>query len=115
MIGMTLPQYRRHECTINGRTVRLFGECTTKACIANGCLNRELLALLLVSPPDRYLCRDDLIEALWPDNEPDWATAIVHRLIHALRGLSVPIETSYTFGYRIPRWAREQRQIAEAA
>lgn len=96
MISMTLPQYRRRECAVDGRCVRL------KPAEA------ETLALLLVNGPDRFLSGDELIEALWPnpDFEPNWALAIVWRRIHELRAYGVPIENCYKRGWRIPRHAR---------
>jgi DNA-binding response OmpR family regulator len=105
MISMTAPQLRRHECSIDGRVVHL------RQTLA------DLLALLLVNGPDKYMPKEALIEMLWPnpDFEPDWAEAILFRRIHELRNRGVQIESCYRFGYRIPRWAREQRHIAEAA
>ena len=71
MISMTLPQYRRRQCVINGRKVRL------------GPMFNEALSLLLVAGPDRFVCRTELIEALWPNPDfslnrnmpPRWWTA----------------------------------------
>lgn len=105
MIQMTLPQYLRHECTINGRMVPL------RKSLA------DLLALMLVSGPDKFLSTQFLIEAMWPDPdfEPDWAETIVFRRIHELRMKGVQIERRYIFGYRIPRWAREEAEMREAA
>lgn len=101
MVSMTLPQLRRHECTIDGRVVKL------RHTLA------ELLALLLVSGP-KFLSRDDLIEALWPnpDFEPEWAETIIHLRIHELRAHGVEIESAYKFGYRVNQ---RQANLAEAA
>jgi len=105
MIAMTAPQYRRHECTIDGRKEHFWPHCA------------EVLATLLVSNPDRFICANSLIESLWPnpDLEPDYAKSIIQRAICLLRRNGVPIESDGTFGYRIPRWAREDTQMAEAA
>lgn len=93
LISMTLPQYRRHECTI---VVKLRPAMS------------ELLANLLVSPPDRFVSKETLIQALWadPDVEPGNAESIVRRDIHFLRRLGVPIQSHIGFGWRIPADAR---------
>lgn len=98
MISMTLPQYRRAQCTINGCTVQLRP------------MWAETLATLLVSPPDRFVCKDTLIGELWPnpDLEPEYAANIVDKHIYFLRGLGVEIENASTFGWRIPEHARGQ-------
>jgi DNA-binding response OmpR family regulator len=106
MIQMTAPQYRRRECTIDGRTLKLKGTCYI-----------ELVALLLVSHPDRFVPLDELIEATWPDPdfEPDFAVSVLSVRLHRLRQKGIPIENDWGFGWRIPRWAREEIQMAEAA
>lgn len=98
MISMTLPQYRRRECTVDGRTVRIKGA----HCV-------ELVALLLASHPDHRWTMGELIGALWPnpDFEPDWAESIIAVRIHRLRAKGIPIESDWGFGWRIPRHARE--------
>ena len=101
MISMTLPQLHRHQCSIDGRVVQL------RQTLA------EMLAILLVAGPDKFISSSDLIEATWPD--PDFAETILWRRIHELRQAGVHIENRYYYGYRIPRWAREHSQIAEAA
>lgn len=99
MVSMTLPQYRRHECTINGRTVKFWWPMWS-----------EVLALLLVSPPDRFISKSTLIEAVWPDPdfEPEYAARMIITTIHYLRSNGVEIETHYSFGWRIPEHARGQ-------
>lgn len=105
MISMTLPQYRRHECTVDGRRIRLWSTWT------------EGLAVLLVSDPSGFVSRSTLIEAMWPDPdmEPDYAHTMVDRFVHELRRRGVTIENASGFGWRIPRWAREQQALQVAA
>lgn len=105
MICMTLPQYRRHECTIDGRLVHLCPQAT------------ELLATMLVSGPDRFLNADMLVQALWPDPdlEPNWAEVMIWRYVLWLRRAGIPIENAYSFGWRIPRHAREAQPERLAA
>src|SRR5688572_11456122 len=95
MISMTLPQYRRGECTIDGHVVRMRRTCT------------ELLAVLLVA--DRFLSHSELTEAVWPDPdfEPEFARNTIEQSILRLRRNGVVIECQYSFGWRIPRDARE--------
>lgn len=102
---MTVPQYRRRECSIDGRTVHL---CPAMC---------ELLSVMLVSGPDRFLGSSVLIEALWPnpDLEPDYAESMIWRYILRLRREGVVIENAYNFGWRIPRWARGDAAMAAAA
>lgn len=81
-VSMTLPQYRRRECRSGGRVRRLEPQ------------QAELLALLLVSPPDRYLNLDTAIDALWPAAaaQPLTAHNIVRVRICQLRRLGIAIE-----------------------
>ena len=96
MISMTFPQYLRHECTVDGRIVRMRG------------LWAEALASLLVSHPARFVSRAEMIEAIWPnpDFEPDYASVMVDMCIHGLRRLGVAIEHDWGFGWRVPEHAR---------
>jgi DNA-binding response OmpR family regulator len=103
---MTLPQYKRCECSINGRRQRLSPQET------------ELLALLLVADPDQWTSTGTLIEALWPDPdlEPEWALKCVHVVAGRLRTtFGVPIVSRVgraCGGYRIPREARAELRLA---
>jgi DNA-binding response OmpR family regulator len=105
MISMTVPQYRRRECTLDGRAVSL------------SWLETELLALLLVTDPERALGKSDIIEALYPnpDLEPEWADNLVYRYVNKLRRHGVPIETEWGFGWRISRRIREVEPMRLAA
>lgn len=96
MISMTLPQYRRNECDIDGRRIRM------KPCEA------DVLAILMVSNPAGFVTKETLIEAVWPDPdfEPDYALQSIWVRINWLRAKGVPIETAYTFGWRVPAYAR---------
>lgn len=72
MIRMTWPQYQRRECTVFGYRVRLSR------------LQAEVLSTLLVRFPYTVPI-GDLIEATWPDAEPDHSKSALHRLIRELR------------------------------
>jgi DNA-binding response OmpR family regulator len=103
-VSMTWPQYRRHECTIDGVTVRLRPQ------------QAELLSVLLVGSPVGFLHADALIEGVWPDpdREPDTAENCIAVYIGQLRRLGVTIEARFHCGrsvrqhngYRIPVTAR---------
>jgi DNA-binding winged helix-turn-helix (wHTH) protein len=105
MISMTIPQFRCHECTINGRAVKLRPQAA------------EVLSILLVSDPDEFVTQPELIEAMWPnpDFQPDYADTLLGKMFTILRQSGVAIENDWGRGWRIPRWAREQAQVAEAA
>src|SRR4051812_6853951 len=45
----------------------------------------QTLFLLLVTAPDRQRRRDDLMDLLWPDAEPDTAAGNLRILVHRLR------------------------------
>jgi DNA-binding response OmpR family regulator len=98
MIVMTTPQYRRHECTVDGLTVRLSAAKT------------EFLATLLLCHPERFLSISELIEASWPDPdfEPDYAGNIIAHWIEHLRLIGIPVENYWGFGWRIPAHARSE-------
>jgi DNA-binding response OmpR family regulator len=101
---MTVPQWQRRRCRLNGRLVRLSPLAT------------ELLAVLLVRDPAGFVSLNDLIEALWhPDLEPEYPDRVVSHYVIALRRLGIPIENERGFGWRIPRWAREGAPMREAA
>jgi DNA-binding response OmpR family regulator len=94
---MTAPQYRRHECTVDGRVVKLLPcEC-------------EMLAILLVCDPSQFTSTDDLFGAIWPnpDLEPNYAIDII---IHRLRAKGVQVENWYGGGWRIPAHHRADKQ-----
>jgi hypothetical protein len=58
---MTVPQWRRDECRVDGRLVKLRPQWTS------------LVLALLLAPPGRLLTYGDLVSAVWPipDLEPD--------------------------------------------
>lgn len=102
-VSMTLPQAHRHECTVDGRCVHLPPAAA------------KVLEVLLVSHPDRFVPRDQLFAALWPDpdREPDEASKCIDVYLWRLRHLGVPIENCFARqaavgfgGWRIPRHAR---------
>jgi hypothetical protein len=98
-VSMTLPQYAANECGVDGEAVLLSPQ------------QAELLALLLVSPPDRPCAYETIAAALWPD--PDrlplgWRKQ-VQVLVMALRDIGIAIERagpSGTTGYLVPAAAR---------
>lgn len=100
---MTVPQWMRGECLVDGRAVRLLPAWS------------ELLAVLLVASPDRELSSAELIEAIWPepDEEPAYAAGNLAKYIHFLRARGVPIENRHGYGWRIPAWARGCKNEAE--
>lgn len=108
-VSMTVPQYRRGECTIGNFRQRLDPQET------------EVLALLLTNHPECFLPMPALIDGLWSDDEeePLNADVIVRVRICALRRFGVHIINAKCFGYRIPAFARheglpllEQRMVA---
>jgi DNA-binding winged helix-turn-helix (wHTH) protein len=105
MISMTIPQYCRHECTINGFAVKLRPQAA------------EVLSILLVSDPNEFVAQSELIEFVWPDpdSQPDYADTLLGKMFTILRQSGVAIENDWGRGWRIPRWAREQVHVAEAA
>lgn len=99
MISMTMPQYRRRECSINGTSVHLRP------------MYIEVLSTLLAAGP-RFVSRTELIEAIWPNPElePDYAWTLVDHCILSLRRAGVSIETHWGIGWRVPLWEREVEQ-----
>lgn len=95
-VSMTLPQYRRHECTIDGVPKHL---TTAQA---------ELLAALLVRGPDRPLPVSEIFGLLWPDpdREPDTAHKVIQVYVSCLREIGALIIGRNGFGYTIPRDGR---------
>lgn len=91
-VSMTLPQYRRHECTIDGHSLRLMRH------------EAEGLALLLAASPDRGLTRHEIAEAVWPDRRtrPISAVNCVSVHISRLKLLGVLIDGGREWPYRIP-------------
>lgn len=75
MITMTWPQYLRHECMVDGLTVRLAPA------------DAELLLVLMLRYPG-WVPVSELIEALWPepDDEAEWARNAVKARVSRLRG-----------------------------
>lgn len=104
-VSMTLPQYHRRECVINGSNVRL-----------GRMLNKVLMHLLVVGP-DRFVSRTEFVEAVWPspNPRPEYASRMVDMSICRLRRHGVPIETNWGIGWRIPRFAREAAPERRAA
>jgi DNA-binding response OmpR family regulator len=100
IVSMTVPQMRRHECTIDGTVVRLPPQVA------------DLLALLLMRSPDDIVDRATIIEAIWPnpDLQPLTATIAIRVYVAALRRIGVPVETighsKGCRGWRIPVEAR---------
>jgi DNA-binding response OmpR family regulator len=97
---MTLPQYRRRECLLDGAPIHLSPH------------EAELVALLLVSPPDRPLAYETLVEGLWPDPDTQALTAlgVLGSVVVKLRRKGVPIETEWGWGFFISARERGVRQ-----
>jgi DNA-binding response OmpR family regulator len=97
IISMTLPQFRRNQCVVDGRTIRLSPMIS------------EVLSMLLAAGPDRFVSRAEFVESLWPnpDCQPEFAFKIVDICVSRLRGHGVTIETLRHVGWLIPRVARE--------
>jgi DNA-binding phage protein len=98
-ITMSVPQYRRSECSVDGRPVHLFPQ------------SAELVALLLVSPPDRCVPYDLIIEAVWPDPDSQALTAVhvLHVMVTKLRHRGVHIFTEWGRGLFLPAECRGER------
>jgi DNA-binding response OmpR family regulator len=101
MIRMTWPQYRRSQCTADGRVVQL---SPTEA---------NVLLFLMLRPG--WVSVNELIEFIYPDPdlEPDAAGKTVSVFIYLLRQRvgRHAIESNVTRGYRLAR----DRQLKEAA
>src|SRR5215217_2120736 len=52
--------------------------------------NARLLLLMLLSAPDHWLPRDQIIEALWPDSSPESVANSFYVAVHALRRVLEP-------------------------
>lgn len=91
LVSMTWPQYRRRECSVDGKAFRLTPQET------------DILAHLLVSGPVRPLAFDDFADVLWPGerSEPLHADRLIRVVISRLRRIGVRIEARNRFGYRI--------------
>jgi DNA-binding response OmpR family regulator len=102
-VSMTLPQYYRRQCLVDGRVVRLTPSQT------------ELIALLLASDPEFTFDIPSLIEALWPDPDlqPLTASEIIPVQISKLRAQGIRIKNEWGRGFRIPKEARAQPIAAE--
>lgn len=92
-ISMTMPQYRRRECTYRGQTVKLTPTET------------EIVSTLLVLR-GRHVPFNDLIEILWPnpDEEPDYAYNTINKFLTFLRR-KLPgafAKTRWAYGPMIP-------------
>lgn len=100
---MTHPEYLRQQCMVDGERKRLTP------------METELVALLLVSPPDRTIEYGTLIEALWPnpDDQPLWAPNILTILKYRLRRKGITIVTVWGRGFTIPEDARGGRPVRQ--
>ena len=100
LVAMRYAQSLRNECTIDGRSVRLMPKPT------------QVLELLLLTPPDRFVTKDDLVEWLWPDPDlqPLGAWNCIQVFLVRLRRAGVPVEGEWPargcLGWRIPVEAR---------
>lgn len=90
-VSMTYPEFRRRECLVDGRLVHLSGH------------EAEMLLALLLTPPDRVLEKETLVEVLWPDpdTQPLTAINILTVLKYKLRSKGVKIDTAYGRGFTI--------------
>jgi DNA-binding winged helix-turn-helix (wHTH) protein len=93
---MTLPQFSIRRCTIDGSQVKLSRR------------EVELLSILLVNHPEKFIRMGDLIEMIWPDAlyEPEYAESSVSVSVFKLRKKGVCILAAKSRGYRIPRIGR---------
>lgn len=91
LVSMTWAQYRRHECSVDGKPYRLTPQ------------EGEILSHLLASGPIRPLGFDDFAEVLWPGEreEPFHADRLIRVVISRLRRIGIMIESRNRFGYRI--------------
>lgn len=105
-VTMTVPQYRRRYCTLWSASP------STPTAAGGGFRQRldpqqaEVLALLLVARPDRWVTIDTIIDDLWPGDDPLTADKIVQVRICQLRRFGVQIANARGFGYRIPACGR---------
>lgn len=110
---MTWPEYLDGCCLIDGRPTRLRER------------EAELLSILLISHPDRFLCREAFIGAIWPnpDDEPESSEGCYLSVyMTRLRRRGVVIENRYHNlgptdygGWRIPREARGRPERVQLA
>jgi DNA-binding response OmpR family regulator len=86
LVTMTMPQFRRQECVVDGRIVNLSP------------LQTELLSILLIRR-GAYSTYSLLIELAYPDYEPDWAHNSLRVTLYHLRA-KIPglIFTKTNFG-----------------
>jgi DNA-binding response OmpR family regulator len=88
---MSLPQYARHEVSLDGRAVHLSP------------LETEMVATLLVASP-YGVSYETLIECMWPDPDLSPLTIKTCVSVHVarLRNKGVPIERNWGRGLAIP-------------
>lgn len=101
MISMTMPEYRRGYCRLDGNLIRLNAAGSTQR------INRamvEVLSVLLIRHPHPASAAE-IIQFLWPDPdlEPEYAANGVKRAIHFLRKLlgAIHLETLPQRGWRL--------------
>lgn len=93
MISMTWPQALRREVAVDGRAIRLSP------------LEHDVVAAILMAPPDRELSTPDLIERVWPnaDTQPECARQVLRSTVSRARRRGVPILSANWKGYSLPR------------
>jgi hypothetical protein len=107
---MTWHEYCRNRCTIDGLRCRIAPAMA------------ELLALLLLTDPKRFVSLDDILDVLWPnpDLQPETWRNVVSVHMSALVALGIQIERrvgrgmgqgsrSADQGWRIPMTGRGGR------
>lgn len=101
-VSMTYPQMRRRECAVGDRIVKLMP------------VTSNLLTLLLMTGPDRFVSSDEIIDELWPNpnTQPEFIWNNVYRHVSILRRAGIAVEHFYRWGYRIPRAARGSQPAA---
>lgn len=95
-VSMTYPQLLRHECTVGGLKVKLAP------------LEVRFLMVLLMQSPAYYLTVDQLMDAVYGDEEDPPEEKVVQVYILKLRQKGIPIVRAvrYSTGYRIPETCR---------
>lgn len=98
-VSLSWPDYLAGRCRVDGRRVWLSRQKT------------DMLLMLLLSDPRRYVPTKELIELVWPDPDVQPLGAIGHLSVLAarMRRLGIGIESGPWRGYRIPREARGQQ------
>jgi DNA-binding response OmpR family regulator len=90
-VSMTYPEYLRNQCMLDGVRIHLSPHET------------ELLAMLLVTRPDRVAEYEAMVEVIWPNPDEQALTAMksVTVLKYRLAGKGIEIKTERGRGLHI--------------